>query len=259
MSGNNLLTTTEALVSNLFIKQERLTAMSTANSLVLQKGIGIKRDLNRDELSPRQVLVVLSSDLAEFAIPPGELRENIVLNLADSKTFKPGTKLTFPSGAEIRLTFYCEPCKRVARWTDSIKNLERKRGILGVVTASGAIALKDTVIIEPNYFSPLSEIPYERFFDYVARIPVGKVVTYKQILRCIGVDRSYFRVMPNYLKKAPANLPLHRILDSQGKITPHVPRQLELLEEEGIEILSRDNSYSVRLERYLWDLAAYLD
>lgn len=230
--------------------------MLPACDLSLRGDLGIVGDINSDRLSPRQVLLVCSADLEQFSIAPGELRENIVLNTADITAFKPGARLTFSSGAEIRLTFYCEPCKRVAHLANSIKSLEQRRGILGVVKTGGAISLQDQVTMEPDYFPALSEIPYERFLDYIAKIPRGKVVTYKQILRCIGVDKSYFRAIPIYFKKAPANYPLHRVLDSQGKLTPHVSQQRKQLEAEGIEVLKQINSLSVSLEKYAWQHSA---
>jgi len=244
--------TVRAYVKNLFIKPERQASMSDASCLDLLAGFGIRGNINSDEMSPRQILVICQEDLQRLAISPGELRENIVLALDDVQLLKPGAKLSFPSGAEVRLTFYCEPCKRMANLVDSIASLEQKRGILGVAIASGAIALKDRVTIEPNYFPPLSEIPYERFLSYVELIPTGKVVTYKQVIKCIGVDRSYFRAIPVYLKKAPANYPLHRVLDSQGRITPHVLHQREKLAVEGIEVIERYGDRSVCLKKYIW-------
>ncbi|MEL6929968.1 MAG: hypothetical protein AAFO95_15195, partial [Cyanobacteria bacterium J06600_6] len=103
-----------ATVNKLFIKQERKTEMAEATALDLRLGWGILGNINSNEISPRQVLVVCSSELKRLAIAPGELRENIVLDLDNVEAFKPGAKLSFPSGAVIRLTFYCEPCKHVA-------------------------------------------------------------------------------------------------------------------------------------------------
>ena len=160
------------------------------------------------------------------------------------------------SGAVIRLTFYCEPCKRIAHLVDSLDAIREKRGILGIVIQTGKIEVGDIADIKPNYFSALSEIPYERFLTFLNQIPEGKVVTYKQVFKCIGVDKSYFRVFPLYLKKTPANYPKHRVLDSQGRIIAHIPQQKELLEAEGIEVISHDTStnkqFLVSLERYLW-------
>ncbi|MEO1005178.1 MAG: MGMT family protein [Cyanobacteria bacterium J06638_38] len=244
---------TQAEVKNLFRKQEHKASMLVTERLRLLSGFGIDGDLNSDDMSPRQVLLTSTQDLNQLSILPGEMRENIVLDTSSDQGFRPGAKLTFTSGAVIRLTFYCEPCKRLSHLANSISDLEQKRGILGVIITGGAIALGDKVSIESDYFPALSEEPYERFLNYVAQIPRGKVVTYKQILRCIGVDRSYFRVMPVYIKKAPANYPLHRILDSQGKITPHIPHQLEQLKAEGITISRDSNHHRVSLEQYVWE------
>lgn len=82
---------------------------------------------------------------------------------------------------------------------------------------------------------------------------MGKIVTYKQIIRCVGIDKSYFRAIPIYLKKAPTNYPLHRIVDSQGRITSHISEQKELLEAEGVEVLSKANCYSVVLKKHVWE------
>ncbi|MEL6440417.1 MAG: MGMT family protein [Cyanobacteria bacterium J06621_8] len=245
----------QARVIHLYRKQERKGAMSAADTLPIDRGWGIVEDLNSDRLSPRQILLTSIQELNQLSIPPGELRENIVLDVANFAGFQPGAKLTFSSGAAIRLTFYCEPCRRVAHLVSSLSTLNQKRGILGVAITSGEITLEDEVLIEPNYFTALSEKPYERFLSYIARIPQGKVVTYRQILRCIGVDRSYFRVIPTYIKKAPPNYPRHRILNSQAQTIPHVHEQSAQLAAEGVELCpdSSDSSrYRVDLAQYAW-------
>lgn len=133
-------------------------------------------DVNRNSTSPRQILIVNSEDLDGLSISPGELRENIVLNLHNSAAFKPGAKISFPNGAQIRLTFYCEPCKQVAHLVDSLKLIQQKRGILGVVTRDGIISVDERVKIEPDYFPALSEKPYERFLELLKKIPPGKII-----------------------------------------------------------------------------------
>ena len=245
-------------IKHLFLKQARKTPMSAREKLELRQDYGIAGDINANAKSPRQVLVVDAADLKSFSILPGELRENIILELVNPEHFKPGAKLTFASGAVIRLTFYCEPCKRMAHLVDSLKSMQQKRGILGVVIQSGAIAIGDRVELQPDYFPALSEVPYERYLDFLRQVPCGTIVTYKQILEAIGVDRSYFRVLPLYIRKTPANYPTHRILDSQGRTTLHVKQQYELLTAEGIELTSDRNSVSgdrhvVCVERYAWN------
>ena len=247
----------KGIVKSLLIKQQHQQPMSISSQIQLAAGVGIIGDINSDRHSPRQILVINRQDLNQLSIPPGELRENIVLEGINAQHFQPGAKLIFASGAEIRLTFYCEPCKRVSHLVDSLKDIEGKRGILGIAIKSGEISVSNDVVVIPNYFPALSEIPYERFLSLVNKIPSGKVITYKEILKGIGVDRSYYRVMPMYLKKAPSNYPIHRVLDSQGKTISHIPQHYEKLVAEGIQI-KHNNAHlttrggAVSLKEYLW-------
>lgn len=80
----------------------------------------------------------------------------------------------------------------------------------------------------------------ERVYDIVRQIPRGKVATYGQIARLIGHPKSA-RVVGWALHNNPDsnNIPCHRVVNSQGKISsgyafggPNVQR--ELLENEGI-------------------------
>ena len=243
MTNNNF-------IQHLFIKQQHKNPMLEVHHLYLQQNYGIKHDLNANCLSPRQILLVNREDLAQLSILPGQLRENIVLQLNNSQAFQPGAKIIFPSGAAIRLTFYCEPCKRIASLVDSLKTIEQKRGILATVIKSGAIAVNDCIEIKPHYFPSISEIPYERFLALLSKIPPGKVITYRQILTSIGVDRSYYRVMPLYLKKAAPNYPVHRVIDSKCQILSHIPQQSEKLAAEGIKL--QGDRRSVCLSEYGW-------
>lgn len=239
-------------VAHLFVKQEHKKPMSEISKLDLFQDYGIKGDVNSKYFSPRQVLIVDKADIDKYSILPGELRENLVLEIENKADFKPGAKLSFPNGGVIRLTFYCEPCKRLLYLVDSLKNLDQKRGILGVIVQSGIIARNDQVKIEPNYFPALSDVPYERFLALLQKIPHGKVITYKQIINSIGVDRSYYRVLPTYLKKVPDKYPKHRVVDSQGRIISHILQQREHLSNEEIKISSLNNQHLVALSEHEW-------
>ena len=80
----------KTLVQHLFIKRERGTSMSETQCLGLSRGYGIEGDVNADAISPRQVLIVSSEDLSQLSIPPGALRENIVLDNVSLETFRTG-------------------------------------------------------------------------------------------------------------------------------------------------------------------------
>jgi MOSC domain-containing protein YiiM len=114
--------------------------MTERSELRIIAGYGIDRDIHAHPISPRQVLVVRQEDLVKLAIDPGELSENIVISGANLDRFAPGSMLEFPSGAAIRLTFHCEPCKKgVAHLVESLKSIESKRGILGFESSIHAL------------------------------------------------------------------------------------------------------------------------
>ncbi|AUB36274.1 Alkylated DNA nucleotide flippase Atl1 [Nostoc flagelliforme CCNUN1] len=241
--------------------------MVELKTLNLKVGHGIQGDINADPISPRQVLIVRYEDILDLSIKPGELRENIVVTGIEFDNFIPGSLLTFESGAAIRLTFHCEPCKQIAHLVESLNSIQGKRGILGVVIKSGKIQVGSNFQFQANKFPALSENPYERFLNFIIKIPSGKVVTYKQIIKGMGVDNSYLRAIPTYLKKtSDADYPLHRILDSQGYLINYVKQQKNKLLNEGIKVLSEANSLSdlnksfVDIKDYLWkDDTIYLE
>ncbi|WP_341531341.1 MGMT family protein (plasmid) [Nostoc sp. UHCC 0302] len=241
--------------------------MKKVEEINLERGHGIEGDINANSSSPRQVLVVRYENIVNLAIPPGGLRENIVIAEIKSENFVPGSLISFNSGAAVRLTFYCEPCKRIAHLVDSLKTIQYQRGVLGVVINSGTINVGNNVQIQTDKFPALSEKPYERFLDFIAKVPSGKLVNYKQIIQAIGVDNSYLRAIPIYIKKTSADdYPIHRILDSQGYLIKYAPNQKHKLESEDIQILNNLDlatssiRYSVDPNKYLdKDINLYLD
>ncbi|MEH2436737.1 MAG: MGMT family protein [Nostoc sp.] len=247
-------------ITHLFTKAKPGSAMVELKTLNLKVGHGIEGDINADPISPRQVLIVSYEDILNLSIKPGELRENIVVTGIEFDNFISGSLVTFESGAAIRLTFHCEPCKRIAHLVESLKSIQGKRGILGVVIKSGKIQVGSSFQVQANKFPALSENPYQRFLNFIIKIPTGKVVTYKQIIKGIGVDNSYLRVIPTYLKKtSAADYPLHRILDSKGHLIDYVNQQKNKLENEGVRVvfeanlLSNLNKISVDIKDYLWE------
>jgi MOSC domain-containing protein YiiM len=229
--------------------------------LVLKAGQGIEGDIHANSISPRQVLIVRQEDLSKGSlgygpiadIQPGQFGENLVISGVSASEFVPGAMLEFAGGAVIRLTFYCEPCKRIADLVWSIKDIEQKRGVLGVVVQDGVLKAGEDFKIQPRAFAALSEIPYQRFLDFLAQVPAGKVVTYSAVLVGIGVDRGYLRAIPGYLRKAAAaGYPAHRILDSKGYLTPHIDDQRDRLLTEGIKVIKDADKYWVSIDQYLW-------
>ncbi len=246
--------------------------MSEMAQLMLKSGQGIEGDIHANPISPRQVLIMRQEDLNKGslgygpieAIQPGQFGENLVITGVSGNEFVPGAKLEFAGGAAIRLTFYCEPCKRIANLVWSIKDIEQKRGILGVVVQDGILKAGADFKIRPGVFTALSEIPYQRFLDFLAQVPAGKVVTYPSVLVGIGADRGYLRAIPGYLRKAAAlGYPAHRVLDSKGYLNAHVADQSAQLLAEGIEVIQDADAdkfwvpiaegASGAINKYLWN------
>ena len=82
---------------------------------------------------------------------------------------------------------------------------------------------------------------YKLIYDVIAQIPKGKVATYKQVANLAGLA-GHARMVGYALNKTPdyLNLPWHRVINSQGKISYSISRgghddlQKQLLIEEGI-------------------------
>lgn len=82
---------------------------------------------------------------------------------------------------------------------------------------------------------------YKSIYDVVAKIPEGKVATYKQVANMAGLA-GHARMVGYALNKLPVhiNLPWHRVINSKGKISYAISRnghddlQKQLLIEENI-------------------------
>ena len=70
-------------------------------------------------------------------------------------------------------------------------------------------------------------------YAVVAEIPAGRVVSYKQIARLIGMPDHARRGFGERAAHA-AGLPCHRGVNSAGRTVPGWTRQRELLEAEGV-------------------------
>ena len=95
---------------------------------------------------------------------------------------------------------------------------------------------------------------FKKVFKIVADIPYGKVTTYGEIARAIGL-KSSARMVGWALNTTigDESLPCHRVINRNGELTgkrhfrtPTLMR--ELLENEGIEFIGE----AVKLKNHLW-------
>ncbi len=248
-------------VHALFIKPAKSAQMVDVSpaGMNVRAGHGIDGDCNAHPLSPRQVLITRCEDLQHFGVQPGNLRENIVLRGVPREAFVPGMVLGLGRQVSVRLTFHCEPCKRIAHVVRSLDEIAGRRGLVGVVVSGGRLEIGNSVAISPRRQPALSEVPYERFLLFLGAVPRGKVVDYKQVVIGMGVADSYVRAIPRYLRRSrEEQLPIHRVVDSGGSLIPaHVPHQLEALQSEGVEVTRAEElfgggQFRVDLQRFSW-------
>ena len=234
-------TRTQGRVASLFLKLEKASPLSKplGGTLVLRARFGIEGDVNAGRVGPRQVLLTSLETLRQFKLRPGDLRENVVVAGLPLDDLPSGSVLQLGDSATVRLTYHCEVCKYIGTLgIEPIASLENRRGFLAVVLTGGAVRTGDPVEVLPVRFDPVPDRPFDRFLWVAKQIPFGKVITYRQILDILGVSRSYYRVLPAYMKRAEG-YPLHRILDSREHLISHVDGQRALLEREGVAVDAR--------------------
>ena len=73
-------------------------------------------------------------------------------------------------------------------------------------------------------------------------------MTTRDLILALGVTPSHYRAIPALMKRAPIDLPVHRVVAIDGSLfTQHLPQQAERLQTEGIEIVNHKVT-----SRYYW-------
>lgn len=144
---------------------------------------------------------------------------------------------------------FCEPCKVIGAVARDLKKMLRRRGILGLFVHGGELRRGETFTLIPARYRPLPDSMQQRFADFLATVPPGRVVRYLDVTVAMGVDASFIRALPGYIRRASAlSLPLHRIVNARGELLAFVPGQAGLLVAEGVTV----NGNCVDLTQYCW-------
>ena len=106
---------------------------------------------------------------------------------------------------------------------------------------------------------------YQRVYEIVRGIPIGRVSTYGQIAARIGAPRAA-RMVGMALRSTPSgsDVPWHRVINSKGIISienlAHPPEeQANLLMAEGVLVRTIDGMYTIDLPLYLWQPQLVVD
>ena len=182
-----------AIAKHLFVKERHSRPMCP----VLAFGVGPNGIEGHEYCHPlRQVLIVPTQSLTKFNLKLGDLRENIVADGFDLHKLESGTVIQIGS-VRIRLTFHCEPCRKIANIAN-LKKIIHKRGVLGSFLNNGVIKVGDAVLVGNKSFDT---IPYridDRIKWYLDKqdipVPVSKLAF------DIGLSNSYCRTIPNLVR-----------------------------------------------------------
>lgn len=92
----------------------------------------------------------------------------------------------------------------------------------------------------------------DQVYEYVARIPAGRVMTYGQLAALCGHPRAA-RIVGGIAHFGPEELPWHRVVNKSGGLAGSFPggrsAQAQLLEVEGVKV---NQNYQVAVDDLLW-------
>ena len=182
------------IVHKLFIKKEKGIPLEEVQKLEVNK-LGIVGGVK--SLPSRQVLLLPKATLDRFNLKAGALRENIIIDGYDLHSLISGTVIKL-GNVSIRLTYHCEPCKRIKDIV-SLKTILHQRGYLGTILNKGSIYVGDSLSILAKEFETIPYEIKERIKWYLNK--QNKPVTIKKLVYDIGLSNSYCRAIPNMLKK----------------------------------------------------------
>jgi MOSC domain-containing protein YiiM len=164
-------------------------------------GHGLLGDRHADPRSPRQLLLAGTPAYEGLGLPPGLLRENLLLDI-DTASLASGMLLRVGAQTVLRLSFQCEACAYLAaRLGGSTRALRRQRGMLARVESGGVIRAGDPVTILEESRPALPEDWRERVALVLAAVPPGCVIGYADLARVAGIQSSYCRAFPRLLAK----------------------------------------------------------
>ena len=176
-------------VTSLFVKRAHGTPMEPVGALAFTPQ-GLADGVRCSPL--RQVLITSRSVTADCGLAAGDLRENIEVDRDELYALASGAVIRIGE-ALVRLTFHCEPCKKILHLV-SFDEIVHRRGYLGCFLNSGTVALGDPVTVTEQ---TLEAIPYavkDRIRWFLGK--QNAVLGAMDIVHGLGLPSSYARAMP---------------------------------------------------------------
>lgn len=200
-------------VASVFRRPQRRLPPEECERIFLRAGVGIDGDCHASLLSPRQVLLVSTGAYQSCDVPPGSLRENILIQV-DNLRLSSGSRLRVGPHAVLRITFQCEPCGRLNRVRPRLSHdIRDMRGYLARVVQDGQVRPGDRVQIDLDAFRPFSDNWKDRVIDIVRMLPADHVISYSRLADLAGVPKAFCRVFPRLLR-SQTDLPWQRVVSA---------------------------------------------
>ena len=135
------------------MKGEHLAPLEMRDSVrATSLGLEGDRHAGREE-AKRQVLLVEAGDLRDLGLAPGDLREQVTVDLPGLMALPEGTRLRIGQ-ADLELSGVCEPCTHIGEHVGVSdpeafrQRLVGRRGMLARVVGEGVVRRGDPVEVE---------------------------------------------------------------------------------------------------------------
>jgi MOSC domain-containing protein YiiM len=131
----------------------RLSTASRASLTIVDRvdaiaDTGLAGDRHAKQGSGRQVLLMTEEHLAEFALRPGDVREQVVVRGLDLYGLATGTRLRMGT-AVLAIGGPCAPCARMDEVRHGLQvAIDGKRGRFASVAVAGSFAVGDAIGVE---------------------------------------------------------------------------------------------------------------
>jgi MOSC domain-containing protein YiiM len=145
----------------------------------------------------RQALIASRSVTARLGLKPGDLRENIVVD-CDHLYDLPSGAVVKIGQALLRLTFHCEPCKKILKLIE-FDRIVHRRGVFGMFINDAEISLGDEFAVTEQRFEEIPYAVYERIRWFLRRH--GGRAAALDLVHALGLPAASSRTIPRLLAK----------------------------------------------------------
>ena len=181
-------------VTELFVKRQHDAPLQSVTSIACSTH-GIVGSVPSAPF--RQALIVSRAVSAKLGLKPGDLRENIVVDCDDLYKLPSGTVVKIGQ-ALLRLTFHCEPCKKILKLIE-FDRIEHQRGVFGMFINDAAISLDDEFTVTEQRFEEIPYAVYERIRWFLRRH--GARGATLDLVHALGLPAATRRSVPRLLTK----------------------------------------------------------